>query len=144
MQPPALSFPFIRIDGPTVIEFHRAKRRFDSNAPSHPRLETFLGKLPHVVPNIPHIDLRHVCAKLGLHGGLKQIEKTLGIKRPDDLEGVSGEDAVYLWQQYKATGKRDYLETLVRYNEEDIVNLMPIADGMTKRLWEQTRHGTKN
>ncbi len=92
-----------------------------------------------VVPNVPHIDLRHVCAKLDLHGGLKKIEKTLGIRRAEEVEGITGEDAVYLWQQYKATGKQGYLETLVKYNEEDIVNLLPIADTTIARLWEQTR-----
>jgi len=92
-----------------------------------------------VVPAIPHIDLRHVCSKLDLHGGLKKIEKTLGIRRAEEVEGITGEDAVYLWQQYKATGKQGYLETLVKYNEEDIVNLLPIADTTIARLWEQTR-----
>lgn len=101
-----------------------------------PVIQRYFG---NVIPSVPHIDLRHVCSKVGLTGGLKQIEKQMGVKRPKAVEGVSGEDAVYLWQQYKATGKQGYLETLVKYNEEDIVNLLPIADTTIARLWEQTR-----
>lgn len=105
-----------------------------------PVIKRYFG---NVVPTVPHIDLRHVCAKLGLTGGLKQIEKTMGIRRPDDLDGVSGADAVYLWQQYTATGNREYLETLVRYNEEDIINLVPIADKTITELWDKIRNTRK-
>src|SRR3989344_130297 len=56
-----------------------------------------------IIPNIPHIDLRHVCSKIGLTGGLKNIDKTLKIKRADEVENMNGADAVYLWQQYKST-----------------------------------------
>lgn len=94
-----------------------------------------------VLPSVPHVDLRHVCAKIGLMGGLKAIEQKMGISRPDSLSGVTGEDAVYLWQKWKATGNREYLQTLVEYNEEDIVNLKPIADKVIKELWQQVRFG---
>ncbi|HLC66350.1 MAG TPA: ribonuclease H-like domain-containing protein, partial [Candidatus Nanoarchaeia archaeon] len=86
-----------------------------------------------IVPDIPHIDLRHVCAKIGLHGGLKHIERELGISRPTAVANFTGEDAVYLWQQWKATGDREYLEKLVQYNEEDIVNLKPVMEYCYKR-----------
>jgi len=89
--------------------------------------------------DMPHIDLRHVCAKIGLHGGLKHIEKVLGIKRADDVEGVSGGDAVYLWHMYKSSGDRKYLELLVKYNEEDIINLKPLAEYAVGELWKQVR-----
>ncbi|MBI4149990.1 ribonuclease H-like domain-containing protein, partial [Candidatus Woesearchaeota archaeon] len=104
-----------------------------------PVIKRYFG---NIVPEVPHIDLRHVCSKVGLTGGLKQIEKTLGIQRAKGVEGINGEDAVYLWQQYKATGKREYLETLVMYNEEDIVNLLPIADKVISQLWEKMRKRT--
>lgn len=83
---------------------------------------------PNTIPNIAHIDLRHILAKLGYTGGLKQIEMQLGIQRPAHLQGVNGSDAVYLWNMWKATGKEKYLEQLVQYNEEDIINLRPLAD----------------
>lgn len=76
--------------------------------------------------NMIHIDLRHACSQVGLKGGLKKIEKTLNINRLDDVEGIDGGEAVYLWQMWRSTGERKYLNTLVKYNEEDIINLKPL------------------
>ncbi len=89
--------------------------------------------------NIPHIDLRFVCSRLGLTGGLKQVEKTLSIKRPEELTGISGADAVYLWNMWQSTKNKKYLDLLVQYNEEDIINLKPIADYAIKELWNRIR-----
>ncbi|MBW2971973.1 ribonuclease H-like domain-containing protein, partial [Candidatus Woesearchaeota archaeon] len=89
-----------------------------------------------VIPDIPHLDLRFPLAKLGFTGGLKMIEERLGISRSDDTQGLSGEDAVALWHDYKVNGNTDSLNLLVEYNTEDIVNLKPLArfvfDGMKK------------
>jgi len=90
---------------------------------------------------LPHIDLRHVCAKIGLHGGLKAIEKQLGINRDAAVEGVTGFDAVTLWHQYKMTGDETYLKKLIMYNEEDIINLKPLAEYAIPRLWKSRRFG---
>ena len=92
--------------------------------------------------NIPHlhIDLRHVCSQIGLTGGLKKIEKTLNISRAKEVEDVSGMEAVYLWQQFKATGNKKYLDLLVKYNEEDIVNLKPLAEYAIPELWNKIRN----
>jgi len=87
--------------------------------------------------NFFHIDLRHVCAKLDLHGGLKHIERTLGIRRAKEVANVTGEDAVLLWHKYRATGNKKYLDLLVQYNEEDILNLKPLAEQMIPRLWKE-------
>jgi uncharacterized protein len=93
-----------------------------------PVLERYFGKeIPHL-----HLDLRHSCARLGLKGGLKVIEKEIGIKRPDELSTLHGADAVYLWQMWKSTGEKEYLDTLVAYNEEDIVNLLPLAEHVVR------------
>ena len=89
---------------------------------------------PNTIPNIAHVDLRHVLAKVGYTGGLKSIEKQLGIKRAEEVRDVNGSDAVYFWNMYKATGRERYLELLVKYNEEDIVNLKPLADFAVKEL----------
>lgn len=89
--------------------------------------------------NLPHVDLRFVCAKAGYVGGLKSIEQQLGIKRREEVRAISGEDAVYLWEMWKSTGNRDYLEKLVMYNEEDIVNLIPLAKKMIPEAWEHIR-----
>ena len=86
------------------------------------------------VPTIPHLDLRHACSKLGLVGGLKKIEKTLGIKRGDEVSEMDGSEAVYLWNMWKSTKDQKYLDLLVKYNEEDIINLKPIAEHCYKNL----------
>ena len=40
-----------------------------------------------------------------------------------DLDGVDGYFAVLLWQEYKRSGNKKALETLLAYNIEDVVNL---------------------
>lgn len=85
-------------------------------------------RFPNLLPKIPHLDLRHVCAKIGLCGGLKEIEKTLGIKRNKIIEKMYGGDAILLWRKFQASGDDYFLKLLVEYNEEDIVNLKQIAD----------------
>ena len=45
-----------------------------------------------VLPPI-HIDLRWVTRKLGMKGGLKAIETELGIRRPSEVEELTGYDA---------------------------------------------------
>jgi len=92
-----------------------------------------------VLPDVPHIDLRHVCASTGLKGGLKEIEKQLGIKRPNIIDQIYGGDAALLWRKFLATGNKRFIELLVQYNEEDIVNLKLIADHAIKKLWEKTK-----
>ncbi len=73
-----------------------------------------------------HLDLRFVLKALGYRGGLKACEKQLGISR-GDLEGVDGYIAVLLWQEYRRSGDRRALETLLAYNMEDTVNLEKLA-----------------
>lgn len=94
-----------------------------------------------VLPDVPHMDLRHVCSKIGLKGGLKAIERQLNIKRLPELAHVTGEDAAELWRVFKATGDEYYLNLLIKYNEEDIINLKTIADFAVKELWKRTRYG---
>jgi uncharacterized protein len=90
---------------------------------------------PNTIPKgMLHLDLRHPLAKLGYTGGLKRIEKMLNIKRADEVSDVSGADAVYLWQQYRATGNEKYLNLLVQYNDEDIINLKPLAEFTCKEM----------
>ena len=89
---------------------------------------------PGCIPDVPHLDLRHACRKLNLVGGLKKIEKELGIKRGDDVQNMDGSEAVYLWNMWRSTGEQKYIDLLVKYNEEDIINLKPIAEYCYTRL----------
>ncbi len=74
-----------------------------------------------------HIDLRFLLYRLGHAGGLKRIEERLGIGDRTGVEGVSGLDAVRLWQEYRR-GQAAALERLVRYNRADTVNLEPLLE----------------
>ncbi len=89
---------------------------------------------PGIMPKIPHFDLCFACRRLGLTGGLKVVERTLGIRRQDPVSDMRGQDAIYLWQAYKSTRNKKYLDKLVMYNEEDIINLLPIANHVVKEL----------
>jgi uncharacterized protein YprB with RNaseH-like and TPR domain len=78
-----------------------------------------------------HRDLLYVCRRRGLRGGLKVVERLLGIDRA--TAGISGWDAPRLWHRYETYGDRDALATLLAYNVEDVVNLAAleaILDGV--------------
>ncbi len=69
----------------------------------------------------PIVDLHVECKKKRLGGGLKKLEKIFGIRRT--TEGLSGFDAMRLWENYKKFNDLKSLFLLLRYNEEDILNL---------------------
>jgi len=73
-----------------------------------------------------HLDLMHPLRRLGFSGGLKAIEREMGILRSEETSGLGGFDAVRLWRAYEA-GDDEALELLIRYNMEDVVNLEPLA-----------------
>jgi len=64
--------------------------------------------------------------KLGIKGGLKQLEKMFGIERK--TEGVNGYQAMWLWEKYKRHGNKDALKLLLEYNKEDVVNLTRLEE----------------
>jgi len=92
-------------------------------------------KYPGLMPKVPIIDLRHLCARIGLNGGLKEIEEKLGIERKNDLvKRFYGGDSIKLWRMYKASGDEYYLKLLVEYNEEDCINLKKITEHVVSIL----------
>ncbi|MBC7530655.1 MAG: ribonuclease H-like domain-containing protein [Oligoflexus sp.] len=60
--------------------------------------------------------------RLGYAGGLKAIERQIGLDR-GDLRSVDGFLAVALWQEYKRRKSETALETLLAYNCADVINL---------------------
>lgn len=84
-----------------------------------------------------HLDLCPTLRRLGLRGGLKAIEKSLGISRGEDTDGLGGMDAIRLWNRYKLLGDEEALETLIAYNREDVVNLEHLAVYAYDRLRAQ-------
>jgi uncharacterized protein len=92
-------------------------------------LYTFNGKrfdIPFICQRLnitvshPHVDLMHVCRQHGYVGGLKKIERELGIARQD--MAVDGFEAVRLWYAW-LKGSHEALKRLKEYNREDVYNL---------------------
>lgn len=78
-----------------------------------------------------HLDLRYPCRRLGLTGGLKAIERSVGLDR--DRPDLTGRDAVRLWHAYER-GDDGALETLLAYNREDVVHLEALTRTVADRL----------
>lgn len=74
-----------------------------------------------------HIDIMYPLRRLGYRGGLKVIEKEVGIDRSEDTEGLSGYDAVILWKKHMR-GDENALAVLEEYNMEDTKNLKVLSD----------------
>jgi uncharacterized protein YprB with RNaseH-like and TPR domain/predicted nuclease with RNAse H fold len=79
-----------------------------------------------ILPPI-HIDLRWVSRKLGYKGGLKELERNLGIVRKESVAEMGGYEATVLWAKY-LRGDRSALDQLIDYNTEDVVHLKAIME----------------
>jgi uncharacterized protein YprB with RNaseH-like and TPR domain len=122
--------------------------RFREAVRSHRLLVTFNGinfDLPFIEKHFrdanfrfeqPHLDLLLLARSMGLSGGLKDMEKQLGIGRADDIKEVRGNLAVQLWNQWRAGDAAAY-KRLVAYCKADCVNLAAFADQLYRRRWEQ-------
>jgi uncharacterized protein YprB with RNaseH-like and TPR domain len=73
-----------------------------------------------------HRDLMYDCWGKNLYGGLKGVEKQLGVTR--NLPDMNGFEAVKLWWKYVDSFDLDALNKLCEYNKEDVVNLKTIRD----------------
>jgi uncharacterized protein len=83
---------------------------------------------PRLRLDLPHFDLCFAARRLGLRGGLKQIERDVGIERDPAIQGLDGWDAVRLWSRWNASGDQAALDLLLAYNTADAENLVPLAD----------------
>lgn len=119
------------VHGFNIQDFRRDIAGFDMVA-------TFNGSmfdLPFIRKSFPgialpplHVDLRFLLASLGVRGGLKRIEQQFGFERENDLKGMTGYDAVLLWQRYLKRKDEAALDRLVRYNAADICNLKALLE----------------
>lgn len=80
------------------------------------------------------VDLRYRCKERGLTGGQKAIEQMLGIGRA--LPGLDGRDAIRLWQDYRDRGDQESLRLLLKYNREDVMNLVRIRSLVDREACE--------
>jgi uncharacterized protein YprB with RNaseH-like and TPR domain len=61
------------------------------------------------------------CWERNLYGGLKSVERQLGIQR--ELTDIDGWVAVQLWESYVQYDDKESLSRLLAYNREDVLNL---------------------
>ena len=73
-----------------------------------------------------HRDLMYDCWRRNLRGGLKAVERQLGIKR--ELIEVNGYEAIKLWWHYVNDYDDDALDILLDYNREDVFNLRALRE----------------
>jgi len=92
--------------------------------------------------NYISLDLRWVFKRLGCSGGLKSIEKQLGINRPDYLKDVNGYTAVLLWEKYQSR-RLNALNVLRRYCLEDVKNLVFLLHIAYNRLCKELKFPQK-
>jgi uncharacterized protein len=78
-----------------------------------------------------HCDLMYHCWSCKLYGGLKNVERLLGI--PRRIKDVTGLDAVRLWWSYVNDYNAQALATLLEYNREDVINLRALRDVLRVR-----------
>ena len=80
-----------------------------------------------------HRDLMRESRRAGLKGGLKAIEKSLGIAR--NLPDMAGYDAILLWDKYCREHNHDALDMLLEYNREDVENLRVLRNILEDENW---------
>lgn len=95
-----------------------------------PFIEHHFGK---IFGGAAHLDLRFPLRRAGFSGGLKAIEAQAKVGRPSELGALNGHDAVTLWREW-TLGDARALETLVRYNAEDVASLPALAEMAYDRL----------
>ncbi len=126
------------IHGDTLTT-HRLREELES----YDLLVTFFGsgldlpflraKFPTLTLSQPHFDLCFAARRLGLKGGLKAIEKELECSRGPELDGLTGLDAVRLWEEWQA-GNEASGDLLLQYNQADTQNLEYVAETIYTRM----------
>jgi len=135
--------PTILVKGTSLTQ-----ERLEDELAKYDLLVTFFGTgfdLPYLRTTFPNLLLDHahfdVCfaaRRLGLRGGLKQIERDLGFDREETIQGLDGWDAVRLWYAWQ-DGDEDAGIKLCQYNEADVRNLELLAQHVYEEFFQ--RHG---
>jgi len=89
---------------------------------------------PSLRLDLPHVDLRHLAPRAGVRGGLKKVERLLGIRRAADIRMLCSHDAAYLWRIWERKQSPNALRLLIDYNRADCVNLRKVADEVVSRM----------
>lgn len=121
--------PFVH--GQNLEDLREAVERYDLivtyNGASFdlPFIEHHMGRM---FAHTPHIDIMYPLRWAGYKGGLKAVERRLRVGRPSSLDGIGGFHAVRMWRMWARGGRRDALDTLIRYNAEDVYSLPKLAE----------------
>ncbi|MBS3908490.1 MAG: ribonuclease H-like domain-containing protein [Actinobacteria bacterium] len=115
-----------RLDGVTTLYTYNGNR-FDL-----PMIRQCLGV--NLRKGFESRDLMYDCWKRNLKGGLKVVERTLGIGR--SIFGRGEDDPRILWRRYRLHRSLDALERLLEYNREDTLNLV-----LLEKCLEEGRRG---
>jgi uncharacterized protein YprB with RNaseH-like and TPR domain len=83
---------------------------------------------------LPHLDLLILSRSLGISGGLKDIEKQMGIARAGEIAGVRGGEAIALWGAWR-NGDANAYRKLTTYCKADCVNLWDLAEKLYDQRW---------
>jgi len=139
---------FLDARGPGLLLAGRDLDRFPEVAAGWKLLVTFNGlrfdvpalrrAFPGWRPPRAHVDLCQLWTRLGHRGGLKALERDVGIGRPPHLDGLCGRDAVRLWARH-LEGDAGALRLFAEYNLHDAVNLRALMDLGYNRLVERLR-----
>lgn len=111
-------------------------RAFRAVLPRHGRIFTMNGRgfdLPRVrratgvdlEERFESVDLLYPARRAGFRGGQKVIERAARFRRYEDIRGLRGRDAIYLWRRF-LRGDTDALRILLRYNRADLYGLRAI------------------
>ncbi len=106
------------LSGTSVIVTYNGKRH---------DLHHMSGLLPRTPGGMRVLDLRNIALPAGYTGGLKLLERELGIVRNRYVELAASGQSTSLWRKWRRNGTRRALELLIAYNREDTCNLSPIA-----------------
>ena len=99
---------------------------------------------PNLSFDLPHVDLCFMGRRIGLHGGLKRIEREIGINRGEGIKEVNGYEAVRLWKKWERDRNKEALDTLLEYNRADVVNLQRLAEVVYDGLKRETLREIKS
>ncbi len=137
--------PALFVNGVNLDQFPAYVARF-------PLLVTFNGSqfdVPFLRTHFPdarldqaHIDLRFVLGSLGYRGGLKAVERTLGLARDPAIQDVDGFEAVRLWHRHRR-GDRAALTKLALYNLTDVVNMVELVEIAIRHKTRLTTHPSR-
>lgn len=90
-----------------------------------PKLEE---QYPEAIPkDIPVLDLFLFARSIGFKGGLKPMEKVMGIKRSKEAQDATG-STHRLWKRYINQKDEAALNQLLEYAQADVRNLFDLAD----------------